>query len=440
MQIDPITFTLVAIITSILGIFFWIFFFRIPFLLIPISFVVLTVNIIFTQSLLKLEIGQFNIYVLDILSIYLLSIAVVNIIVLRKHKNKEIILIIFLGILLLVSWLRGVPSFGLESSTNDLRTYLYFYSTLIFMCSLPYSARLLRNVSFSFTFAGWVLLIIAIIRWTLVGLNIISSTNWLAPNGWMIRVLPSAAALLILQTILLTRISSKNQNRIVMSIKNLLLLAVVILLLHRTVWVVMIMIGILAIVIRTKNKILVYLGILSMIAFSGLLLLGSDLSSLNLSGSTLDLSSFMWRIKGWAALVSTYRYQTPLDYIIGQPFGTGYIRYITNPTYATTVNPHNFFVQTFLNIGGLGLSLLLILYISTLRSLFVHSQNRIMLSIILLLFSQLIFSITYTPSFEQGFILGLAILIVGASSDSLRRKNMAIIKTESSDNKGLSEK
>jgi len=431
MQIDPITVTLVAIIASIFGICLWIFFFRIPIFLITITLVVLIINMIFTQSLLSLEIGQYNVYVLDILAIYLLSIAVVNIIVFRKHKNKEIILIIFLGILLLVSWLRGVLSFGLESSTNDLRTYLYFFSTLLYMCSLPYSARLLRKVSISFTLAGWILLIIAIVRWILVSLNIIASSAWQAPNGWMIRVLPAAAALLILQTILIARISSESQKRFFMVIKNLLIVAVVILLLHRTVWVVMIMIGILAIVIKTKNKILVYLGIFSMIAFSGLLLLGSDLSSLNLSGSTLDLSSFMWRIKGWLALVSTDRYQTPLDYIIGQPFGTGYVRYITDATYATTVGPHNFFVQTFLNIGGLGLALILVLYISTIRSLFVNSKNRIMLSFILLLFSQLVYSITYTPSFEQGFILGLAILIIRASSDSLRRKNMAIINTES---------
>jgi hypothetical protein len=138
---------------------------------------------------------------MDGIAIYLLTIAVVNMILWRKTKKKETLLIFLLGIMLMLSWFRGVLVFGLETATNDLRTYLYFYSSLLFICSLPFSSKLLRKVSFFFALSGWMLLIIAIVRWILVSQNILASSDWLAPNGWMIPVLPSAAALLILQHI-----------------------------------------------------------------------------------------------------------------------------------------------------------------------------------------------------------------------------------------------
>jgi hypothetical protein len=68
-------------------------------------------------------------------------------------------------------------------------------------------------------------------------------------------------------------------------------------------------------------------------------------------------------------------------------------------------------VQTFLNIGGLGLFILLMIYFGTLKSLLINRQNRQKLTFALILISQLLFFMTYAPSYEQGIMLGFAILL-----------------------------
>jgi O-antigen ligase len=99
-----------------------------------------------------------------------------------------------------------------------------------------------------------------------------------------------------------------------------------------------------------------------------------------------------------------------INYILGHAFGTGYAREILGST--ITASPHNYYIQLLHDFGFLGLSIFGLLYFGLSIRFFkfhkVEPANRIML---VLLSSQLIFNLAYSPNLEQGIILGLALAI-----------------------------
>lgn len=314
--------------------------------------------------------------------------------------------------------LRGLIRNGLEIAVNDSRLYLYFYATLFFTISLTYSPELLRKLVSWVGVVGWALLAIAFIRWILVGLGMATSLNWLGSSGSMVRVLGGAPTLFLLQTLIIYRYTRKQSWKIPYSkLIPCFFLPTILILQQRTVWVALAFTILLAIFLKRKERGLFFMVVI-VISMLVITIFGWGNYSLNnLSGTVLDLKNFNWRILGWRALLNPERYKNITDYFIGQPLGTGYLRYIAGWSETSTA-PHNFYVQTFLNIGGLGLVTLLAIYYFAIKSLWSKLSNEISRGFILLLVTQLVFYISYSPNYEQGIILGLAIVI----SDAIQRQ------------------
>jgi hypothetical protein len=413
MNPDPITEILLAILALIFGIAMWILLYRYSMVLIVLSLAAFITRVVFNQEIIIFKINQYNIFIFDILSLYLLSISIVRLINPKIRHSQTVFGIIFLGILLFLSWFRGTLIFGLELSTNELRIYLYFFAVIFYTITHSYTPVLSNKFATYLGLSSVLLIVIAFIRWTLIASGLINNANWIGPDGRMIRVISAAATFLLLQTqIYIFYFRSKLSWKPLIFFFALLVTILIIILQHRTVWAALLVAISLATGFKAKQSIWIILCVLFSIAIMVLLFINSDFSLINLSGTSLDLGSFSWRILGWEALLAPDNFHTTLDYFIGQPFGTGYTRYLTSTNYATTVSPHNFYVQTFLNIGGVGLFIILAYYGWLLKSLWNQRNNQVSRGFFILLSTQLIYYITYSPSYEQGFILGLAVIFV----------------------------
>lgn len=408
---DPISTVLVLFIAAIIVISLWIILFRNPTGPIIIILMVFVAYVGFDQTVLSLEFGQYNINILDILAALLITLVIGRVILHPKRISREFIMVILLGLVLFLSWLRGTLQFNLAASTNAFRTYLFFYATLLYTLTLDFSQALFRKVSFWLFVVCTALLVIISTRWILVGIGKTSSTDWLSPNGSMVRVISAAATLLLLQIMLFVFYSNNKSKPTTKSIFVLLfILCVILFLQQRTVWVALLVSILMVVALKTKHVSVIVLGSLLIIVLILSFFAWNNLSIDDLQGTSFDLHNLNWRVLGWQQLLNPERFQTPIDYFIGQPFGTSYARYILDSIYETTVSPHNFYVQTFLNIGGIGLFIVIVLYGMVLKSLWATRSENLSQLFIILLIIQLIFFLTYAPSFEQGLVLGLAII------------------------------
>jgi hypothetical protein len=428
---DPLTITLIIAVTLVLGIILWVFFFRKPFILFILTLLIFVLNVILEPKIISFEIGNYNINILDILSIFLLTNAIGRLIVIPQKRQIEFFIIFFLGILLFTSWLRGSFIYGLEISTNSIRTYFYFYVILFYTCTFEFSLTFSDNVFSWIKITSFFIITITIVRWTMVIFSEVSTTTWIAPNGNMVRVLSAPATLILLQFFFILSYTRKSKKKNIFIIPALIaILAMILVLQQRTVWVALITSLFILILLKSKLKNLVILGLMFLIVVVMFILISNNFSIENLTGTALDFSNLNWRIQGWQSLLTPERFHTPLEILIGQPFGSGYGRYILNSVYETTVSPHNFYIQTLLNIGSFGLILLIFLYGIILYHLINVQNNSISRLFIILLSSQLVFYLTYAPSFEQGLILGLAIIFLRSTPNSRGKVSDAIEESQ----------
>ena len=363
------------------------------------------------RGTLSINLGRFTVYMMDLMSIFLIVTSSSRLFFTQKRVKIIFIPVFILGILILISWFRGINFFGIEASTNGFRLYIYFFATLFFTISLKYSDKFLRVFSFWLGVSGWVLIAIAFVRWFFVVLGLASSPDWIAAGGMMVRVIFAAPTFFLLQILILSWHTNKQPWKMpfVMLIPYVFL-PVILILQHRTVWVALAFTLFLILVLNRKLKGILAFGLLSIFILIIIIIEWGNFSAISLNGTVFDLRNFDWRVNGWLALITPERFQSPLDLLIGQPFGTGYARYLPWMSDPILVSPHNFYIETFLNIGGLGLAILLTLYGSVLKVLWDSRSNELSRGFIIILAVQLVFFMSYSASYEQGFILGLALL------------------------------
>jgi O-antigen ligase len=109
--------------------------------------------------------------------------------------------------------------------------------------------------------------------------------------------------------------------------------------------------------------------------------------------------------------------QSTQNYLIGNPFGTGWERTVLTSDGVQQLRdetPHNFYVQTLLRGGGIGILTFLTLYFMLLCKLFYRAKidrevRPILLCLIVLLTTQLIYYIPYGFDYVQAIFLGAGI-------------------------------
>jgi hypothetical protein len=320
-----------------------------------------------------------------------------------------------------LSFVRGLSVYGAKGAGTDFRGYFYLVAGALYLRSFALTEKRQRHILDQMLLAAWALLVLAVFRWS-VDLLHFGSQPWRDLSGNRFRVLTSHQALFLAAVFIaaLHRQLGKQPSRR-WRYSSVVLLPAILLLQHRSVWIAS-LVGVFATFLfagRRRGRAATVIASVSVAsAVVALTFFGSDISEVGLSLSTSAQSAFsstggtfVWRIEGWQALLETGT-RSATDNLIGQPFGSGFLRYVRGAR--IEVQPHNFYVQTFLRAGGVGLLALVVACGSLVARAFAWRTNHYgdvgyprLFGIFILM--QLTYWIAYAPSYSESVLLGLSL-------------------------------
>lgn len=316
-----------------------------------------------------------------------------------------------------VTWslVRGAQANGYPGALNEGRKFLIFFVVALYFATVETHPRLWERIGKLWLLGGVALAGLSIVRW--IG-NSAGLTGVVFGDGYDLRVVAASRALIIAQAglVALPLLQRPEFGRLRWLSPPLLM--VVVLLQHRTVWVITLL-SVLYIVVRERSLSRQFLAALSVavLLISALMFTvfdGEEQEIIDeLAVSAQSTGTFEWRVDGWMALLRDAGPEGPLEIAAGRPFGGGWERTFNGMT--ISVSPHSFYVEPYLRLGLVGLGLMLLLYARALhRTAPARGDgggvppplSTSMLHV--LLAGQLLYYVTYTPDAGQAMVLGLA--------------------------------
>lgn len=331
------------------------------------------------------------------------------------------------GAVLFLSFGLGVLQFKTQAGV-EFRTFFYFWAGIWYLMTFQLTAEQLDRILRVYMVAASVMVVLALFRWSamVLGLDIVHYWN---EGGASLRVFNAAQTFFIAQAFLIGLYAYLNKTgpmwwRIFLPI----LFVCIVMLQHRTVWVVtfvsVTIIFLLSGKVRSKA--------LSTFAFAGVLgvavllpfVLGGQLDTVqrSLTHSVEEIgqknSTMTWRVESWKTLLEDWAHSGPVVNLIGKPFGAGFSRHIEAAQNELTQNPHNHYVYALLRVGLVGLLAMLAVYYMALRSMW---KNRYQPSkhlldpqlLIALMVGQLMYFMSYPAHYSQLLGLGLSLVLLG---------------------------
>ena len=437
---DPLTFTLASLVSPLLLAAFgaWTYTsWRVGVWLGMVIFVCRAVWV----TIVSVDFGPVNVYPDDILFGLLAFVAVARLIH-DVDLAVQRLPWLALGLIAVVSLYMGVNEFGTKLAGNEARRFFYFYIAVLYVSSFRLGPKALRQFVRMLNYVSLALLALAVVRWVQGIAGIAPESQFLGridPNPdelpSLFRVLFHNEALFLCQVLLINLwYLLRTQSRKARVYVALLFPAVVILQ-HRTIWVVLVILAA-GMIFRNalRTKAIPYLvGAVLILGIASVALIKSNqlqavTEALARSADepiVNDRSTFSWRVEGWQRLLDR-----PLaDLATGDPFGAGYARVVQGTR--VDYSPHNDYIEVLLRVGIGGLLILLITYGQVLRRGRLleesFSEARILFFIIA---SQLVYYVTYPPEFEQGLILGFCVaMTVGPLGERVAWRRWPRIRT-----------
>lgn len=382
-----------------------------------------------------------NLFFADAIFLLISFSAVTRFVLHKKFPSKNIAWFFFAG-LVLISTLSGIASFG-SSAGVQARSYYYFIAAASYAMSFQMDSRRLVSIYNSLITTTCLLICIAIYRWIVYYLPI---PSLLPPGGvynidGAIRVIYSNHALVIAQVMVASFFFFiATPGFAAMRLLSPLLLGMVVVLQHRSVWVAA-MAGIMARILLGKTKsgsaLSQFAVVLVIAALTAIPLFLSD----KLSGVTQQVSKSAAgalsgsgtggeRLQSWGELVKKWYTAGPRSILIGQSFGSDSTRTVTDSrgeSRQISYIAHNLYVQNLYNTGILGLLTYSIALTYVLLGLYricktersdVHAEVLFVLIVI-----QTIYYIPYGVDYLQALIFGAALAYV-AENRVLSRKEI----------------
>lgn len=349
----------------------------------------------------------------------------------RGHPRRIPKSLALLGASMAISFVVGVAKFGSVAGV-EFRGDFYFLIGAFYFASVPVTRESLN--SFVKVWLWWSIIVLTVVyyRWAADAFNL----DWFDPVWHTVdksvvafRVVDAAQALVLGQTLVLLVYAMTTDGGLRYWRWMVPFLAITVLVLqHRSVWVSVLLPILLAFVIagKARGKIALNLAafgvavafvVAPMLAGGGLSSVTSSVSSSAERGANLNEGTFAGRVTGWQELLVDWTHSGPVVYAMGKPYGSGFTRIESESTgREVQYAPHNYFVQTLLRTGLIGLFALVTTYVLALRWLgraggWAHSDVPVS-AIIALLIGQLLYFIPYSPHYEQGIILGMALSLV----------------------------
>lgn len=377
---------------------------------------------------LSVNLGSAHILSLDLACISLAAVAVGRLASTTAWTFSRV-LVAVLVVLVGLHVLRGVINVGTQAAINDARPWLWFASVLAFTATVPggWGQQLWRVVIVT----GGVIAVIALPYFVFDGIH--SAGTQIDVDGELINWRPILAigALPVLQATILAVGLRWPPSRAIRIPLVALMVAEVLLLQHRTVWVASIVVAATAFVMWAVAGRRLLLGVAAACLVclplvpaamwydsetgapvsgparpdrqssgnSGPGALSDSITSIGGEDSTLS-----WRIDGWRDLVDANL--SASEVATGNPAGTGFER---GPAGAqSSLSAHNEAVDAYVRFGLPGAALLIALaVIVCVRRDQIASGTELTRSVVVLLFlSQLVFSLAYSLDVVQAVILG----------------------------------
>jgi hypothetical protein len=382
---------------------------------------------------LSFAVGSMRVGLTDLLFVVLTTAAVARL--LRLHRlDVRHRLGILLGALVIWSVIRGAGPYGAPAAINEARKYLVFVGTVLYFATMQPRRDLLDRIGWIWIAAGAALTVLTLVRWIA---NAAGVTGGVFGSGSSLRVVPAADALIVAQAAIIAFPLLGDRRRGVFRYLGPMMLVAVILLQHRTVWVA-VAAGIVYLLFRERSvatPVLAGLGV-AVVLFGALVftVFGDryDVVAEQLSGSAQATNTFEWRVEGWIALLEESGPEGPAELATGRPFGGGWDRVVEDGR-LVTVSPHNFYVESYLRVGLIGIVGMVGLYVLALRgtgtgkgrvtSSRPSSDAPLLMSSTLhtVIVMQLLFYITYSPDVSQALLLGVGLAVAGSLTDRTSR-------------------
>jgi hypothetical protein len=390
----------------------------------------------FVKQVLDLTLLRDPVYVgpEDALFLILLTAAVARLLRIDRLTASQRL---FLVLGLVVTWalIRGFGTFGIASSTNEARKFLRFFAVGLYFATLTPRPELLRKIGRMWIALAVSLCVLAMMRWVA---NAAGLTGGIFRDGTSLRVIDAEETLIVAQGALIALPLLRTHSSGVVRYLAPVLLVFVVLLQHRTVWIVS-MVGVVYLLVRERALTPRVLSGLAagLIVFSTMTFLIFEPDEVavtdQLVASSQSTGTFEWRLEGWRVLLSESGPEGLSESLLGKPFGEGWARRMYGGV--VDVSPHNFYVESYLRIGILGLGTLLLLYWVALRG--PRDKHRVVLQapgqlshnvLQTVVGVQLLYYLSYSPGMTQAMLLGLGC----AAATSMTAEESVMTGVESS--------
>jgi O-Antigen ligase len=383
---------------------------------------------IFVERVPSLYLRDTRIELSDLLFVLVVAAGLARLLRVR-HYTPLLRWLVLLGVVLLVSLARGMVTISPQQSVNDFRQYLEFVGPALYFATFPPSVWLSDRIGRLWLGAAGVMLALVTLRW----LDVFAGVHLGVPaeqfgNDTAIRVIDGPYTFFLAVAAVLTLPAWARRGRRADRLRwlSVLLLVFVMLLDRRTVWLAM-LVGVIVLLLRNRRfgrRALAMLGAAAIVAALVFVAFpGGSSQQEPLARSATSTGTLAWRVNGWSELVSSWS-QNPANWLVGQPFGSGFERRVEGSEVVS--HPHNFYIETMLRTGILGLLALLVMTAGLLRALWRVGPARgagagpgwprlfgpdVLPALVAM---QLVWFITWVPGSEQGIVTGLAISLVAA--------------------------
>ena len=365
--------------------------------------------------------GGVQVYVTDVVSGLLLGAAVLRLLR-RRNFDRYHRWLLLLGVLLLVSLVRGVAAFGMQPSVADFRQYLFFGGAALYFASFRVSIRLYDRIGRIWLAMTIPMMVLVCLRWLAVfaGVNLgVPASKYGADAA--IRVIDGPFTFFLAHAFVLTIPAwtwmRRERDRWIRWVSVLLLLFCLVLN-RRTVWLA-IVVGVAVLMLRDRRLgrralvLVAFGGVMTAVAFVWLGGLQEGSEPVVRSGS----GNLSWRVQGWSDLVTAWS-RSPTDWAIGQPVGSGFARKVEGIVTYTQYGPHDFYIEILVRTGFVGLVAFVALTAGLLRALWHTPARDVGLlgpgMLPALLAMQIVWFLTWPPGSEQGIVTGLAAAVAAA--------------------------
>jgi hypothetical protein len=322
-------------------------------------------------------------------------------------------LLTLICVLTIVALVRGVLLYGPESAVREFRTFLQFFGAAWYFATVKPTSERRERIAKVWLVVAAVLVGVALMRWAALAAG-------LPPTGIFtrerevagLRVIDNRSTLIVAQGLLmilplvLRKQASQWQRRLFF-----VLIPVLVVLQHRTIWLVLIVGGMLLLQRSgavTTEKFAVILG-LGAIVLTLLIMNPGYQESGIVERSPVDTGSLEWRWNSWVALLADET--AGVEWVSGTPFGSGFERQLNGVT--VDIIPHNWYVEIAYRLGVIGILPFVVLYAAVVRR-WRGGRHRLQLldrpTLYVLLLTQLLYFMFWDPGPEQGILLGLMIV------------------------------